>query len=56
MAQTHIESGLSTGSPDPFYSEENMARLKKAIQDLDAGKGAVHAVDYDQLDVPDSSN
>ncbi len=26
-------------SVDPFYSEENMARLKKAIQDLDAGKG-----------------
>ena len=30
---------------DPFYSEENMARLKKAIQDLDAGKGTVHEVD-----------
>ena len=26
-------------SVDPFYSEENMARLKKAIQDLDAVKG-----------------
>lgn len=55
MAQTHIESGLSTGSPDPFYSQENLARLKKAIQDLDAGKGAVHAVDYGQLDAPNSS-
>ncbi len=32
---------------DPFYSEENMARLKKAIQDLDAGKGTVHEVDYE---------
>ena len=32
-------------SVDPFYSEENMARLKKAIQDLDAGKGTVHEVD-----------
>ena len=34
-------------SVDPFYSEENMARLKKAIQDLDAGKGTVHEVDYE---------
>ena len=34
-------------SVDPFYSEENMARLKEAIQDLDAGKGTVHEVDYE---------
>ena len=34
-------------SVDPFYSEENIARLKKAIQDLDAGKGTVHEVDYE---------
>lgn len=34
-------------SVDPFYSEENMARLKKSIQDLDAGKGTVHEVDYE---------
>ena len=34
-------------SVDPFYSEENMTRLKKAIQDLDAGKGTVHEVDYE---------
>ena len=34
-------------SVDPFYSEENMARLKKAIQDLNAGKGTVHEVDYE---------
>ena len=32
---------------DPFYSEENMARLKQAIQGLDAGKGTVHEVDYE---------
>ena len=24
---------------DPFYSERNMARLEKAIQDMNAGKG-----------------
>ena len=34
-------------SVDPFYSEENMARLKKAIGDLNAGKGTLHEVDYE---------
>lgn len=34
-------------SVDPFYSEENMARLKKSIADLDAGKGKMHEVDYE---------
>ena len=34
-------------SVDPFYSEENMTRLRKAIQDLDAGKGTAHEVDYE---------
>lgn len=34
-------------SVDPFYSEENMARLRKAVNDLDAGKGTVHEVDYE---------
>lgn len=29
---------------DSFYSEENMARLKKAIQYLNEGKGTVHEV------------
>ena len=32
---------------DPFYSEENMARLRKSIADLNAGKGTVHEVDYE---------
>ena len=27
---------------DPFYSEENLGRLKKAIDDLNAGKGQRH--------------
>lgn len=34
---------------DPFYSEENIARLKKSIADLDAGKGTVHEVNYEDL-------
>ena len=32
---------------DPFYSEENMERLKKYIADLNAGKGKVHEVKYE---------
>lgn len=27
---------------DPFYSEENQKHLKKAIEDLESGKGQVH--------------
>ena len=34
-------------SVDPFYSEENMARLRKSIDDLNAGKGTIHEVDYE---------
>ena len=32
---------------DPFYSEENMARLRKSISELNAGKGKLHEVDYE---------
>ena len=32
---------------DPFYSEENMARLKKSIADLNEGKGTVHEISYE---------
>ena len=32
---------------DPFYSEENMERLRKSIADLNAGKGTVHEVSYE---------
>ena len=34
---------------DPFYSEENMKYLKKAIKDLDEGKG----VEHDLIEVED---
>ena len=34
-------------SIDPFYSDENMARLRKSIADLNAGKGKVREVDYE---------
>ena len=36
-------------SSDPFYSESNMAYLRKAIADLDAGKGVVHEL----IEVPE---
>ena len=29
-------------SADPFYSEENQAHLRKAIAELEAGKGKAH--------------
>ncbi|EGF23587.1 addiction module antitoxin, RelB/DinJ family [Fannyhessea vaginae DSM 15829] len=32
---------------DPFYSHENMTRLRKSIDQLNAGKGKVHEVDYE---------
>ena len=35
-------------SLDPFYSEVNVARLKKAVDDLNNGKGTVHEIsDYE---------
>jgi len=30
-----------TVEPDPFYSEQNMERLRRAIADLDTGTGIV---------------
>lgn len=29
---------------DPFYSEKNMERIKKAIADLEKGKGTQHEI------------
>lgn len=34
-------------SADPFYSDENMARLKKSIAQMEANGGTVHEVKYD---------
>ena len=34
-------------SVDPFYSEENMARLKKSIAQMEATGGTVHEVNLD---------
>ena len=32
-------------SVDPFYSEENMARLRKSIAQMESSGGTVHEVD-----------
>lgn len=34
-----------TAPADPFYSAENIARLKKSISQLESGQGSVHEVD-----------
>lgn len=34
-------------SVDPFYSEENMARLKKSIAQMETTGGTVHEVNLD---------
>ncbi|MDR0826628.1 MAG: type II toxin-antitoxin system RelB/DinJ family antitoxin [Desulfovibrio sp.] len=31
-----------TGSDDPFYSAKNQARLRKSMDQLEAGKGKTH--------------
>lgn len=31
-------------SADPFYDEKNMSRIKKAIDNLNAGKGVEHEI------------
>lgn len=34
-------------SIDPFYSEKNMARLRKSMQEMEANGGTVHEVIHD---------
>ena len=34
-------------SADPFYSDENMARLKSSIAQMEKTGGAIHEVSYD---------
>jgi len=32
---------------DPFYSKENIERLKKSIEQMEKTGGTIHEVDYD---------
>ncbi len=34
-------------SADPFYSEENMRRLRKSIAQMETGGGQIHEVNFD---------
>lgn len=34
-------------SADPFYSEENMSRLRKSIEQMESTGGTVHEVELD---------
>ena len=43
VRQNRIPFEISAES-DPFYSEANQARLRKAIADLNAGKGKAHEI------------
>lgn len=32
---------------DPFYSEENMSRLRKSVAQMEATGGTIHEIDLD---------
>ena len=34
-------------SIDPFYSDENMARLRRSIAQMESNGGTIHEVNYD---------
>ncbi len=34
-------------SVDPFYSEENMSRLRKSVEQMESTGGTVHEVNFD---------
>ncbi len=34
-------------SADPFYSEENMRRLRKSIEQMETSGGQIHEVNFD---------
>ncbi|MDL2250130.1 type II toxin-antitoxin system antitoxin, RelB/DinJ family, partial [Lachnospiraceae bacterium OttesenSCG-928-J05] len=34
-------------SADPFYSDANMARLRKSVEQMEATGGTIHEVDVD---------
>ena len=38
-------------SIDPFYSDENMARLRKSIAQMESTGGTIHEVNLDDLGV-----
>ena len=48
VREQRIPFEITTGA-DPFFSEANMARLARAVRELDAGHGTPHEL----IEVPD---
>lgn len=48
VREKKIPFEISTESPvtDPFFSPENIARLKRSIAQMEATGGTIHDVDY----------
>lgn len=46
VRERRIPFEISAGS-DPFYSEENMERLKRAMEQMETRGGTVHEVNLD---------
>lgn len=45
MAQALVNNRMDEEvSVDPFYSESNMAHLRRGVEALDAGKGVEHEI------------
>ena len=42
LRENRIPFELTPAAPDPFFSEDNIAYVKKSVSELRAGKGTVH--------------
>lgn len=42
LRENRIPFELTPAAPDPFFSEDNLAYVKKSVSELRAGKGTVH--------------
>lgn len=50
LRENRIPFELTPASPDPFFSEENLAYVKKSVSELRSGKGTVHElIEADEL-------
>lgn len=47
LRENRIPFEIAT-APDPFFSEANLAYVKKSVQELRAGKGKVHELIEDE--------
>lgn len=42
LRENRIPFELTPAAPDPFFSEDNLAYVKKSVAELRAGKGTAH--------------